>query len=59
MFERLIHLGDILAIPFFFALSVYFYHIEYKTRTEIVLMLFSIGGFIADVVFTLAWLLRA
>jgi len=56
MFERLVHLGDILAIPFFLALVIYFYHIEYKTRFEMILFLFSIGGLIADLAFTLAWL---
>ena len=58
MFDNLVHLGDILAIPFFFALAVYFYQIKDKTRTEFVLMLFSIGGFIADMLFTLTWIFR-
>lgn len=56
MFNRLVHLGDILAIPFFLALVIYFYRIEYKTRFEMILFLFSIGGLIADTFFTFAWL---
>jgi hypothetical protein len=56
MFDRLVHLGDILAIPFFLALVIYFYRIEYKTRTESILFLFSIGGLLADLIFTVAWL---
>jgi hypothetical protein len=38
------HYGDILAIPFFLILSLYFYNIQVKTTTEYILLLFSISG---------------
>jgi hypothetical protein len=46
------HIGDILAIPFFLWLSVYFYQINKKTATEWALMAFAISGFILDLLFT-------
>ena len=46
------HLGDILAIPFFILLFIYFYNIENKTPLEYVLLLFSAGGAILDSIFT-------
>jgi len=48
------HLGDILAIPFFLWLVVYFYRKNQAgplTNEEKILYLFSIGGFIADTFF--------
>jgi len=53
MIEILDHYGDILAIPFFILLSYYFYKRKNKTNLEYLLMLFSIGGAIADIVFTI------
>ena len=47
------HIGDILAIPFFAWLSYYFYHLPHRTTQETVLFIFSVGGLIADLVFTL------
>ena len=49
---KLSAIGDVLAIPFFFALSIYFYKINSKTTFEIILFCFSVSGFIADVYFT-------
>lgn len=46
------HYGDILAIPFFALLVIYFYNIENKTIIEYVLLLFSISGFILDILYT-------
>jgi len=48
------HLGDILAIPFFLWLVVYFYRKNQAgplTNEEKILYLFSIGGLIADTFF--------
>jgi hypothetical protein len=46
------HIGDVLAIPFFLWLSVYFYQINDKTTTEWALLAFAISGFILDLLFT-------
>ena len=45
------HIGDILAIPFFALLCLYFYRIENKTPLEYILLLFSVGGFLLDILF--------
>ena len=45
------HYGDILAIPFFALLVIYFYTIEHKSIIEYVLLYFSISGFILDILF--------
>jgi uncharacterized membrane protein (DUF106 family) len=47
------HIGDILAIPFFAWLSYYFYNLPQRTTQETILFIFSVGGLIADLVFTL------
>jgi hypothetical protein len=52
------HIGDILAIPFFLLLCIYFYRIENKTPIEYILLLFSISGLILDILFTYIFLLR-
>lgn len=46
------HYGDILAIPFFALLMIYFYNIEHKSMMEYTLFLFSIFGFVLDIVYT-------
>ena len=46
------NIGDILAIPFFSLLVFYFYNIKNKTKLEYLLYLFSISGFILDIIFT-------
>jgi len=47
------HYGDILAIPFFALLIFYFYNKERKTPLETLLFLFSISGFVLDILYTL------
>jgi hypothetical protein len=51
-----VHYGDILAIPFFILLSVYFYKIKNKTFIEYILFIFAIGGTIVDIIFTINFL---
>jgi hypothetical protein len=55
---QLPRLGDIFAIPFFFALTIYFSR-ESKKRTltleEKILFLFASIGFVADVFFVLMY----
>lgn len=48
----LVHYGDMLAIPFFFLLSVYFYEITDKSVLEYVFMVFVMACFVTDIVFT-------
>ena len=50
--RNLSHYGDILAIPFFLGLSIYFYKIKNKTFFEYILYIFSISGFLLDSYFT-------
>jgi len=57
MIHSLTHYGDILAIPFFLALVLYFYRIEDKTFEEYVLFAFSCCGFAIDLLFSVAFLL--
>jgi hypothetical protein len=51
-FKNISHYGDILAIPFFALLIFYFNRIEQKSVLEMVLFLFSIAGFILDILYT-------
>jgi hypothetical protein len=44
--------GDILAIPFFALLIIYFYNIKNKSILEYILFYFSIAGFILDTLYT-------
>ena len=44
--------GDILAIPFFGLLVVYFYNIKNKSLLEYILFCFSILGFLLDILYT-------
>jgi hypothetical protein len=50
--------GDILAIPFFALLVIYFYNIKNKSTIEYVLLWFSISGFILDILYTFIFLSR-
>lgn len=50
--EHISHIGDILAIPLFGLLVIYFYRIKNKTIMEYILFLFSISGFVLDSIFT-------
>ena len=49
---NLSHYGDILAIPFFLLLTIYFYNLEEKTTMEYIFLFFSFSGFILDVLYT-------
>ena len=49
---------DVIAVPFFFLLSLYFYNLENKTPIEYTLYIFSIIGFIVDLSLTL-WLVKS
>ena len=50
---KLAAIGDILAIPGFLALVIYFSQIQNKNAYEVILLCFSSAGLIADVFFTL------
>ncbi len=50
--QTLSHIGDILAIPFFLLLTVYFYQLKNKTILEYILLLFAVSGFVLDILFT-------
>jgi len=52
MIKNISHIGDILAIPLFLLAIIYFYKINNKTLIEYILLTFSIGGFVLDIVFT-------
>ena len=56
--NNLSNYADILAIPCFALLMVYFYNIENKTIFEHLLFLFSICGFILDIFFTYIFVYR-
>ncbi len=45
------YLGDILAIPLFLWLAVYFYKKEVRTDEENLLFAFAVGGLVADILF--------
>ena len=51
------HYGDILAIPLFGISSYYFYTIKNKTTIEYILLIFSLLGFILDIIYTYIWLI--
>jgi hypothetical protein len=54
--KNLANYGDILAIPFFALLTLYFYTIEHKSILETVLFYFSIAGLIMDIIYTFIFL---
>lgn len=54
--NKLTHIGDILALPFFILLSIYFYRIENKTPLEYLLFYFSVLCFMIDVTFSYFYL---
>jgi len=54
--QHLVRWGDILAIPGFTLLVWHFASIPERTLFETVLLLFSIGGLIADLAFTTHYL---
>jgi len=54
--NNLSHYGDLLAIPFFALLTLYFYNIENKSLVENILFYFSLTGFILDTYFWLIFI---
>lgn len=54
--KNLSHFGDILAIPFFALLVIYFYNIQHKSIIEYVLLCFAISGFVLDILYTFIFL---
>jgi hypothetical protein len=56
--KNLPHYGDILAIPFFFLLTYYFFQIENKNLIEHVLMILCFGAMLIDMLFTYLFVMR-
>jgi hypothetical protein len=56
MIHILSHYGDILAIPFFLALVLYFYRKEDKSLEEEILFYFCCVGLAVDLLFSIAFL---
>jgi hypothetical protein len=54
--DDLSNYGDILAIPFFALLVIYFYNIKNKSTLEYILFYFSIAGFVLDILYTIMFL---
>jgi len=54
--HNLSHYGDILAIPFFLLLTIYFYNLEEKTTMEYIFLGFSFLGLILDILYTYLFL---
>ena len=50
--EKLTHIGDMIAVPFFILLTIYFYNIENKTNLEYLLFLFSLSCLFIDFTFS-------
>ena len=53
---KLVHYADILAIPFFLLLTLYFYKKVDRTDMENILFLFAISGFVLDTYFSCQFL---
>jgi hypothetical protein len=52
LFYNLSHIGDILAIPFFFLLIIYFNSIPQKNILEYILLIFSLIALLADIFYS-------
>jgi len=52
LIRSLAHYADIIAIPFWFLLSYYFYQIDYRTNLENFLLFGSVSAFVLDCLFT-------
>jgi hypothetical protein len=55
-YSNLCHYGDICAIPMFLIVILYFYQIKSKTNLEWFIFIFSILGFLLDILYTLIWM---
>ena len=53
---NIVHYADILAIPFFLLLSIYFYTKNNRTFIENILLLFAVSGFVLDSYFSFYFL---
>ena len=53
--NKISHYGDIIAIPFFLLLTIYFLRIKRKTLLEYILLIFSISGFVLDIIYTIIY----
>ena len=53
------HYGDVLAIPFFGLLILYFYKIEERNIMENILLFFSISGFVLDILYSIIFFSRS
>lgn len=51
-----VHIGDMLAVPFFFISFIYFYRLKTKSPVEYVLLFFSAIGFLFDAYFSIRFL---
>ena len=49
---NIVHYADILAIPLFLLLTVYFYRKNNRTFIENILLLFAVSGFVLDTYFS-------
>lgn len=58
LIHNLSHYGDIMAIPFFLLLTIYFYRLEEKTTMEYIFLFFSFSGFVLDILYTYLFLTR-
>ena len=56
--KHISHYGDMIAIPFFLLLTLYFYNLEEKTPLEYVFLVFSFLGFVLDILYTYVFLTR-
>ena len=54
--DKLINIADIVAIPVFLLLVIYFFKKKNKTTLEYVLLIFVSLGFVIDVMFTIYFL---
>lgn len=52
---KLIHIGDIFAIPLFLLSSIYFLKKKKRNLVENILLIFSISGFLFDILFTIIY----
>ena len=52
----IVHIGDMLAVPFFFLSFIYFYRLKSKSPIEYVLLFFSAIGFLFDGYFSIRFL---
>jgi hypothetical protein len=49
---NIVHYADILAIPLFLLLTIYFYRKNNRTFIENILLLFAVSGFVLDSYFS-------